>query len=58
MTDFGHAVVFARAKGEDTASSKTPMQWHKMVTEKFDKVPANYKLFTVSNNLEMMFSTD
>ncbi len=57
MTVFGQAVLFDRAEGEDTASPKTPMQWHRILTEPFREVPASYDVFTVSNNLEMMFST-
>ena len=38
MTLFGHAVLFDNElKNEDTASPKTPKQWHKYQTFNVDK---------------------
>ena len=57
LTVLGQAVLFVTYFRERLGLRRLRLTWHKILTEKFVKVLASYDVFTVSSNLEMMFST-
>ena len=52
MTAFGHAVPVDRCKVEETASSKTPMQWHRTLISKFGK---HHNQFSDRDDFQFVF---